>query len=174
MLQICVSHHTLDEQGKDKTVRNTTNLNLSTDTVTAKVCCFPTVLLKNCVSQDILSPRNKPQSWICSQGEERAISVRFSSSWRLSGASLCWLILRLAITVVDPFCYRIAERLRRAHKYIFLRNSRQILLPVLDAHGIQITRLHLKYNALYYNSRSLWTTMLLLSGAYECRESSWQ
>ena len=34
--------------------------------------------------------------------------------------------------------------------YVFLRNFRQIKLPVLDAHGAQITRLYLKYNALYY------------------------
>ena len=38
-----------------------------------------------------------------------------------------------------------------AHKkYIFPRNSKQIKLPVLDAHEAQITRLYLKYNALYY------------------------
>ena len=34
--------------------------------------------------------------------------------------------------------------------YIFLCSSRQIKLPVLDALGTQITRLYLKYNALYY------------------------
>ena len=43
------------------------------------------------------------------------------------------------------------ERLRmHIQIYIFLRNFRQIKLPVLDAHGAQITRLYLKYNALYY------------------------
>ena len=56
-------------------------------------------------------------------------------------ASLRWLVLGLAIAVVDTFYYDNAER---------LRISRQIKLPVVDAHGIQITRLYLKYNALYY------------------------
>ena len=37
VLQTCVSHHASVQQDKDKTVRNTTSLNLSTDTVTAKV-----------------------------------------------------------------------------------------------------------------------------------------
>ena len=58
-----------------------------------------------------------------------------------------WLVLGLAINVVDPFYYHNAKRLRM---HIFLRNCRQIELPVVDAHGIQITRLYLKYNALYY------------------------
>ena len=65
----------------------------------------------------------------------------------LVGASPRWLVLGLAINVVDPFYYRNAERLRM---HIFLRKSRQIELPVVDAHGIQITRLYLKYNEFYY------------------------
>ena len=61
------------------------------------------------------------------------------------------LVLGLAIAVVDSFSYHNAERLRmHIQMYIFLRNSRQIKLPVLDAPGIQVTRLYLKYNALYY------------------------
>ena len=65
----------------------------------------------------------------------------------LVGASPRWLVLGLAINVVDPFYNHNAKRLRM---HIFLRNCRQIELPVVDAHGIQITRLYLKYTALYY------------------------
>ena len=62
----------------------------------------------------------------------------------LVGASLCWLVLGLAITVVDPFNCHNAERFGMHIKkdYIFLHNPRQIKLPVLDAHRIQITRLN--------------------------------
>ena len=66
-------------------------------------------------------------------------------------ASPRWLVLELAIAVVDQFNCPNAERLRMHIKmYVFLRNFRQIKLPVLDAHGAQITRLYLKNNALYY------------------------
>ena len=69
----------------------------------------------------------------------------------LIGASLHWLVLRLAIAVVNPFYFDNAERLRIHIKiYTLLRNSSQIKLPVVDAHGIQITKLYLKYNAFYY------------------------
>ena len=51
-----------------------------------------------------------------------------------------WLILGVAIAV-DPFNCCNAEQFRMYIKiYIFLHNSRQIKLPVLDAHRIQITR----------------------------------
>ena len=56
---------------------------------------FPTALLKCCVSQGILSPQNKPQSYLCSYREHRALPVWFSSLW-LVGASLRWLVLELA------------------------------------------------------------------------------
>ena len=51
---------------------------------------------------------------------------------------------------------RMHNAISRLHKFpdcaehIFLRNSRQVKLPVLHAPRIQITRLYLKYNALYY------------------------
>ena len=66
-------------------------------------------------------------------------------------ASPRWLVLGLAITVVDPFNCRNGERFRMHIKiHIFQYNPRQIKLPVLYAHRTQITRLDLKYNALYY------------------------
>ena len=45
-------------------------------------CCFPTMLLKICVSQGLPSPRDKPQSH-CSHCEHRALPVWLSSSWGL-------------------------------------------------------------------------------------------
>ena len=62
-------------------------------------------------------------------------------------ASLHWLVLGLAIAVVEQLYYDSAERLRnhiRKKMYISAYNSRQVKLPVLDAHRIQITRLYLK------------------------------
>ena len=104
---------------------------------------------EDCVSQAILSPWNKPQSWA-----QTAIGRYRRFDFRLFGlirASPRWLVLELAIAVVDQFNCPNAERLRMHIKmYVFLRNFRQIKLPVLDAHGAQITRLYLKYNAFYY------------------------
>ena len=58
----------------------------------------------------------------------------------LVGASLHWLVLGLAIPVINLFCYDNADQLRTPiKKMYFLRKSKQIKLPVLDAHGIQIT-----------------------------------
>ena len=77
-----------------------------------------------------------------------ATTERYRFDFRLFGlvgASLRWLVLRLSITVVNPFYYDNAERLR-----IHIKIYRQTKLSVLDAHGIQMTRLYLKYNALYY------------------------
>ena len=47
----------------------------------------------------------------------------------------------IAIAVIIPLCYDNADRLR-LHIKLYL--SKQIKLLVLDAHGIQITRLYLK------------------------------
>ena len=66
-------------------------------------------------------------------------------------ASPRWLVLGLAIAILDLFNCCNAERFRMHIKiYIFLYNPRQIKLPVRYAPRIQITRLYLKYNALYY------------------------
>ena len=72
--------------------------------------------------------------------KHRALPVWFLSLW-LVGASLRWLFLGLAITVVDPLCYENADQLRIHIKiYIFLLISLgKWSYLVLDAHGIQIT-----------------------------------
>ena len=68
----------------------------------------------------------------------------------LVGVSPHWLVLGLAIAVVSPFSCPHAEQLRMHIKiYPFLHNPRQIKLPVVFAHRVQITRLY-QYNALYY------------------------
>ena len=102
--------------------------------------------VKNCVSQGILSPQNKPQSYLCRYCEHRAVLVWFSSLW-LVGASLCWLVLGLrSYSGRQPTLLWQCWPVENPHKiiYICLYKSKQIKLPVLDAHGIQITRLYLK------------------------------
>ena len=49
---------------------------------------------KDCVSQGILSPQNKPQSYLCRYCEHRVLPVWFSSLWFV-GASLRWLVVGL-------------------------------------------------------------------------------
>ena len=44
-------------------------------------CCFPTALLKNCVSQGLISPRDKLQNLLCTHCKHTALPVWFSSSW---------------------------------------------------------------------------------------------
>ena len=73
-------------------------------------CCFPTALLINCVSQGILSPQNKPQSYfVATMSTERYWFDLILLG--LIGASLRWLVLELAITVINPFKCPNAERL---------------------------------------------------------------
>ena len=55
-------------------------------------------------------------------------------------ASPCWLVLGLAIAIVDPFNCCNAERFRMHIKMdIFLHNPKHIKLPVLYAPTMQIT-----------------------------------
>ena len=110
-----------------------------------------TALFKTCVSQGLLSPRDKPQraSIVATTSTER---YRFGyCPLEVVEASSRWLILGLAIAIINPFNCCNAERFRMHIKiYIFLHNPRQIKLPALHAPRIQITRLSLKYIALYY------------------------
>ena len=111
---------------------------------------FDSAVEKLCFSRPP-SPRDKPPMLALYPPQAQSATGLVIVLLRLVEAYLRWLILRLAIAVVDPFNCRNAERFRMHIKiHIFLRNSRQIKLPVLDAHRIQITRLYLKYNALYY------------------------
>ena len=118
--------------------------------------CWPVSnsAVENRVSQDILSPRKSLKAssvaTVSTDCHRMLITTGLIFVSGLVGASPRWLILELAIAVVNQFNCPNAERLRMYIKiYIFLRSSRQIKLPVLDALGTQITRLYLKYNALY-------------------------